>query len=163
MKKLLAIILAMALSAALFGCNFGTVGWRSVDIESGTIRVPKDWTLSYDNDLMYFYCGNDDSKDNVVAFQSNSFGDFKENTDKTEGIVESNAFSNQFQCLYTISSAVISNSAIYGEAMVSVDGTEYKMRYIDVSFYENYVQFFVRNDMVEEDTFMKIAKSYVSI
>lgn len=80
---------------------------------------------------MYFYSDNANDKKNIYIFQSNSFSEFKDDSSYTVGIVETNAFSSQFQSLYTISSNVISNGAVYGEAMVSVDGTEQKMRFLD--------------------------------
>ena len=111
---------------------------------------------------MYFYSDNANDKKNIYIFQSNSFSEFKDDSSYTAGIVETNAFSSQFQSLYTISSNVISNGAVYGEAMVSVDGTEQKMRFLDFGSEKNEILLFVSSDNVNDETLMQIAESFES-
>ena len=111
---------------------------------------------------MYFYSDNANDKKNIYIFQSNSFSEFKDDSSYTVGIVETNAFSSQFQSLYTISSNVISNGAVYGEAMVSVDGTEQKMRFLDFGSEKNEILLFVSSDNVNDETLMQIAESFES-
>ena len=142
------------------GCNFDAVNSKNINIKSGIICVPNNWSLSDNDDLMYFYCDNQDSKDSIVAFQSNSYSTFKDDSNQPAGVVETNAISNQFQNLYTISSNVISNGVIYGEAMVSVDGSEHKMYYLDFNSDIQEVQLFVRPDKTTDKTIIKIAESF---
>lgn len=159
MKKIVSIILVIVLCVGLFGCNSATSNWTSININCGTIKVPENWAVSYYEDLMYFYDKNADDKENICMFQSNSYGGLKDDAHYTVGLVEANAFSSEFQNLYIISSCIISNGAIYGEAMTSVDGIERKMRFLDFSYNENDIQFFVSSD-VSDEIFKEIAESF---
>ena len=153
----------MVLCVTLFGCSADFTDYKSINIKSGTIKVPNDWSLSYtDDDLMCFYYQSNDNNDNIFAFQSNSFSEFKDDASQPSGVVEKNAFSNEFQNLYTTSSIVISNGAIYGEAMVSIDGTKRKMKYLDFGSEKGNFQLFVNTDRVDNETTMKIAESFES-
>lgn len=152
----------MVLCVMLFGCNTNFSNWTSINIKCGTIKVPENWNVSYDENLMYFYSDNANDKKNIYIFQSNSFSEFKDDSSYTVGIVETNAFSNEFQNLYTISSNAISNGVVYGEAMVSIDGTKRKMKYLDFGSDKTEIQLFVNTDRVDDETFMQIAKSFES-
>ncbi|HJI87160.1 MAG TPA: hypothetical protein OIM33_08100 [Ruminococcus bromii] len=162
MRKILSIFLVMVLCVMLFGCNTDFSNCTSINIRCGTIKVPENWDVSYAENLMYFYSDNANDKKNIYIFQSNSFSEFKDDSSYTAGIVETNAFSSQFQSLYTISSNVISNGAVYGEAMVSVDGTEQKMRFLDFGSEKNEILLFVSSDNVNDETLMQIAESFES-
>ena len=162
MKNIVSIILVMVLCVMLFGCNSNISNWTSINIRCGTIKVPENWAVSYAEDLMYFHSKNADDKEHIYVFQSNSFSGFKDDSSFTVGAIETNAFSSKFQNLYTISSNVISNGTVYGEAMTSVDGIECKMRFLDFGSNENEIQLFVRTDKVSNAIFMKIAESFVS-
>lgn len=162
MKKILSMFLVMVLCIISFGCNTNFSNWASINIRCGTIIVPENWVVSYAENLMYFYSNNADDKKNIYIFQSNSFSETKDDSSYTVGAIETNVFSSQFQSLYTISSNVISNGAVYGEAMVSIDGAEQKMRFLDLGSEENEIQLFVSSDNVNDETFMQIAKSFES-
>ena len=159
MKKIVSLILVIVLCVVLSGCNSATSNWTSININCGTIKVPENWSVSYYEDLMYFYDKNADGKENICMFQSNSYSEFKDSVCYSVGLVEANAFSSKFQSLYTISAGVFSNSAGYGEAMTSVDGVECKMRFLDFSYNENDIRFFVGTD-VSDEIFKEIAESF---
>lgn len=162
MKRIISVFLFLVLFTTFFGCTSKYMGWKEIEIKSGTIKVPEQWSVSYNNDLVYFFLGSPDKKDDVYIFQSNSFSEFKNNSDYAQGDVEPNIFSNKFQNLYTISSHVNSNGAIYGEAMVSDNDKKFKMKFLILESETNEVQLFVRNDKVSNETFMKIIESFKS-
>ena len=159
MKNIVSMILVIVLCVVLSGCNSATSNWTSIDIGCGTIKVPENWSVSYYEDLMYFYEKSADGKENIYMFQSNSYSGFKDDVCYSVGLVEANAFSSKFQSLYTISCGGTSNGALYGEDMTSIDGIERKMRFLDFSYNENDIQFFVSTD-VSDEIFKEIAESF---
>lgn len=57
-------------------------------------------------------------------------------------------------------SSINPNCVIYGESMRIVNGTEYKMKFLDLGSKSNEIQLFVRSDKVSDDIFMKIIESF---
>lgn len=156
MKKSILSIVLVLLCVALVACSTNDVDSQTVDIGVGKIDVPSSWTVDNSGDLLGFYDG-----DELCAFQSNAFSDFGGlSSDKTASILEINAYSDSFINNYTISSNVLSNGAIYGEAMVSHDYVEEAMQYVEFDDGENFVLLFFVPDMVSDDTIMQIAKSF---
>lgn len=162
MKPVLSLALILVLFLLSGGCGFDYSDWISVKLNCGTVKVPGSWEIAEKDGLIYFY-DSADSKDNILAFQSGSVCAFKnDNTPYYNGDIEENAFANEFQALYLISSSVLSNGATYGEAMVSADGSELEMKYIDFSPDENNTIFYVNTDKVDDDTIINIAASFDS-
>lgn len=156
MKKSLLSVLLISLCIALVGCNMNTKDLQIVDIGIGKIDVPSSWTVDDSGDLLGFYDGN-----KICAFQSNSFSDMQEiSSVRSDTVFEINAYSDSFINDYTISSNVLSNGAIYGEAMVSADYVDQVMQYVEFSDGENIVLIFFAPDMVSDDSIMQIAQSF---
>lgn len=163
-EKALSFIFIIILCASLFGCSSDLADWEKIDLNCGTIKVPDTWSNSYVDERIYFYTQGNNGKDDILAFQSKSYSTFDDGISQPSGVVEKNAFSNKFQNLYTISSNVISNGTVYGEAMVSVDGTKAKMKYLDfcTDSDKTEVLIFVNDDKVKNDIYMQIAESFES-
>ncbi len=53
MKNIVSTILVVVFCVSLFGCSSTNAEWRSINIQCGTIKIPKNWSVSYTKDLMY--------------------------------------------------------------------------------------------------------------
>ncbi len=159
MKKFLLFFLLLS-SLLLSGCGQEYENWKKVEIkEIGSVKIPNEWVVAYSEGKLYITDKSLENADcNVFFLQTNSFSSFE----GEKGIVESNKFCENLQNLQTKTSAVFSNSAIYGTMLFSVDGTEEEMRYLYLPTENTRILLVSWHNAVDQDTLLKIAKSYES-
>lgn len=140
--------------------------WKEVEIEDcGTIKIPKEWVMTEYDGRLYLSDKPLDEEDCTVYFvQSHSYptsASIAAGSD--EGAVDTNLFSREVQMLKSERSSVISNGAIYGEELYSVDGVEEKKLYLELSnlHYHTRVYLITWDESIDEDMLIKIAKSFV--
>jgi hypothetical protein len=131
MKKIIGtgiiLILAFCLCAGCFP-HYDYTGWKTVEIgDCGTIQIPEEWISSEKDGLIYL---SDkelfDEGCNTFFVQSRSYGKSGE-----EGIVESNAFSKNVSKKQYTKSAGLSNGAVYGKALYSIDGANCELCFLE--------------------------------
>jgi hypothetical protein len=163
MKKIVGtgiiLVIVFCLCAGCFP-HYDYTGWKTVEIgDCGTIQIPKEWIVSEKDGLIYI-TDKELSEEGCSAYfiQSHSYagthiGD--------EDIKESNAFSANLQNMQVTESAVLSNGAVYGKALYSINGTDRELCYLDFSRYHTRVRLVAWSDLISEDTRIKIASSFI--
>lgn len=145
-------------------------GWKEIKVnDSFSLKIPENWELEEENELLYFYNPNIESKENsdysnngdIMLFQSKlddmfEIGDsIRMNNDKTE----KNILSDNFQSVVKLDSAVNSLGTVSGKSIISVDNITYKKDYILFNDGSNDYLFYSWNEKIDEKTLDKIADS----
>lgn len=158
MKKLFFHSIGLILMFALLmtcGCADATKTWTTAELGNcGTIKLPEDWTIEQKNDRYYIF--NDDSS--LVMAQSFSYCGIE---DYQKGVPESNDYYT-IQNLKYLTSAVLSNGAIYGTIRSIKDGTECEMLFLEFAYHGDTIMFVVDNTKIDIDYLKQIANTFVS-
>ncbi len=148
-----ALILCVVLASA--GCsNATTKNWQTISIPGcGTMKIPEDWQMFEEDDRIYIV----DADDRPIMIQTLSYCGSK---DGQQGPAESNAYFENVTPMKYLSSAVLSNCAVYGEMLVSYEGTQSTKLFLDVG-YDPSIEFIVWDETVDMDMLVTIAETFV--
>lgn len=136
------------------GCSDATKNWSTADLGNcGTIKLPDNWTIEQKNDRYYIF--NDDSS--LVMAQSFSYCGIEDNQ---EGQPESNNYYT-IQNLKCLTSAVLSNGAIYGTFKSIKDGAECEMLFLELGYDGDTILFVVDSSKIDIDYLKQIANTFV--
>lgn len=146
--------LLMIIVCVLLGCSSDiSEDWKDVIIDgSGTLSVPYNWQCFEEQGYTYIV----DSNGTPMMVQSYSFAGID---DGSEGVAESNKYAENVQSIKLLTSAVLSNGAIYGKMFISCNGKTHERFYIDITG-EVSMQFIVWSESIDEKMVKTIAKSY---
>ena len=147
MKKTCLFIITI-LVLILCGCSSETDGWKTIYIpKCGTIKIPAEWDYYVENETMYIMKNESPI---MISYQRT-------------GETESNSYFSSFRYIDTITSAVLSNSAIYGKAKYSYLDDEIERYYLYLSSPHDdvYIEFVVWDEEIDKDFLVKIAKTFV--
>ncbi len=155
MKKVLYFILTLSIVFAIVGCSRGpTKDWQTINFpECGTLKIPEDWRMFVQDDRAYIV----DADDRPIMIQTLSYCGSK---DGQQGPAESNAYFENVTPMKYLSSAVLSNCAVYGEMLVSYEGTQSTKLFLDVG-YDPSIEFIVWDETVDMDMLVTIAETFV--
>ena len=99
LKKCFVIVITFILF--LCSCSSETDDWKEVKIEKcGTIKIPNHWTFLIEDEIMYIL---ENETPIMISYQRT-------------GESQSNSYVSDFKYIEFTTSAVFSNSAIYGKA-----------------------------------------------
>ena len=132
----------------LYGCHNETEGWKTINIENcGTIKIPNDWDCFTDDKTMYIMNGEDPV---MISHRRTGNG-------------ESNAFFSDFQYIDMSTSAVLSNSAIYGKARFNYAGNKIELYYLNLGETADgdIIEFVVWDKQIDEEFLIKLAKTFI--
>ena len=155
MKKIKLTFVAVFLIIIVCLCAHNNYynGWKIIDIDSyGTLKIPDEWTAFEEDGKIYIL--NDKLEPAMIQTFSISGMD-----DNEEGIVESNKYFDEIINVKTLSSAVLSNGAIYGETLIKKNNTEFKHYYIEIG-YEKAITLIIWDTSLSKDVVRKIANSF---
>ena len=145
MRRCFCVVVALVL--LLCGCSNTTDDWRVLKIEKcGTLRIPNDWEYSIEDGIIYITC---DDKPIMISYERT-------------GSNESNSFYSDFKYIDVSTSAVLSNSAIYGKAKYLYKGKEIERYYLDLGEAKDgeWVEFLVWDKDLDEELLIEIAKTF---
>lgn len=146
MKKFLMVIMVMILF--LSACSSETENWKVVEIKGcGIIKIPNEWDCFVQDDVIYIM---EDEKPKMISYKR---------TDQNE----SNAYYTNFKYIDFTTSAVLSNSAIYGKAKYLYLDKEIERFYLDLGETTSgeWIEFLVWDETVSEELLISIAKTFV--
>ena len=146
------ILIALFIISCTAGCDeYDYDGWQTIYIEDvGLLKIPSDWKSYVEDEYLYIV----DADDKPVLIQTKSFY----NPDTNEpGIVESNKFVDNIQCIGHISSNVLSNSPIYGKKEFLQNSEKSERYFLDLS---NDMQLIFWDPGIDEEMVKKIAASF---
>lgn len=169
MKKALPFIIVILF--ILSGCSishYDTSNWNTHQLPNGySFQYPDSWKAAFtENNLLYLYQDSENGSKEIMVFQSNSVPDIDLGL---EGIVESNAYSNNFKSIRIehIQTGPIPD-VHYGIDKVSANKNTVNLKYL--IFYTQHddpndadetnwgIKLFFTND-VSDDIFRQISKS----
>ena len=147
------------------GCANKYAGWKGVTLLGvGTFKVPQDWIVTQQDDVVYLTDKPLDSEDyktylvgeigEIWSMSSNGTRDRFDDTYELFGNV-------QVKSGETISSVTLSNSAAYGQREFVVDGngvTKYFIMLWSEKVSPTYL--IVWDNLLDENTILKIAASF---
>lgn len=139
---------------SLLGCFERQNNWKSIQFDDcGSLKIPQEWNVSENGG--YIYVLNSELK--PVMIQSFSYSGFDDNQ---EGKSEDNDFYT-VQNLKTVSSQVLSNGAVFGEAILLKNGIQIERLFIEIG-YERRILFIVWDDEINLDYLKRIANTFKS-
>ena len=145
MKKTCLFIITI-LVLILCGCSSETDGWKTIYIpKCGTIKIPAEWDYYVENETMYIMKNESPI---MISYQRT-------------GETESNSYFSSFRYIDTITSAVLSNSAIYGKAKYSYLDDEIERYFLNLGSIKEEYEFLVWNEEIDKELLVKIAKTFV--
>lgn len=145
MKKMCLFIITI-LVLILCGCSSETDGWKTIYIpKCGTIKIPPEWDYYVENETMYIM-----KNESPIMISYNI-------TEETY----SNSYFSDFRYIDTITSAVLSNSAIYGKAKYSYLDDEIERYFLNLGSIKEEYEFLVWNEEIDKELLVKIAKTFV--
>lgn len=152
MKKILTFILTLCGTLVILGCSHSpTDSWKTICIpECGTLKVPEDWYMFEKDDLIYIV----DADDHPIMIETHSYCGID---DGQQGPTESNAYFKNITPMKYLSSAILSNSASYGELLVSYEGTQSSKLFLSADL----IKFIVWDETVDMEMLLKIAETFV--
>ena len=153
MKKVLFFFLTLSIVFSTVGCSrASTRHWQTIYLpECGTLKIPEDWRMFEKDDRIYIV----DADDQPVMIQVLSWCGIE---DGEQGIAESNAYFEDVIPMKCLSSAVFSNSAAYGEVLVSCENIQSTKLFLDLPPSE---MFIVWDETVDMEMLITIAKTFV--
>lgn len=153
MKKTLIFTLILCIVLFAVGCSrASTRHWQTIYLpECGTLKIPEDWRMFEKDDRIYIV----DADDQPVMIQVLSWCGID---DDQQGVAESNAYFEDVIPMKCLSSAVFSNSAAYGEVLVSCENIQSTKLFLDLPPSE---MFIVWDETVDLDMLRTIAKTFV--
>ena len=145
MKKTCLFIITI-LVLILCGCSSETDGWKTIYIpKCGTIKIPPEWDYYVENETMYIM-----KNESPIMISYNI-------TEETH----SNSYFSDFRYIDTITSAGLSNSAIYGKAKYSYLDDEIERYFLNLGSIKEEYEFLVWNEEIDKELLVKIAKTFV--
>lgn len=158
MKRIkLSIILLMMMIASILCNSCSYCGWQKIDVAGiGTFKVPQGWIYTQEENVGYFT----DKPIYEKTFRIYLIGTI--NNDHIGGDYKApyELFDNtEYSAL--ISSAVFSNSAIYGQEEYIVDNSKQTKFFISLNGSNKSLDLLAWDDLVYENTVIKIAKSFL--
>lgn len=146
MKRIILLFLLCFLAFGVEGCASEPEDWQTVTLDSGTIKFPDDWRVTIEDGLFYVY----DEFDSPVMIEATPVED-----------VKTNKYYESYALEEIITSAGLSNGAIYGSQKVTCDGKNSEKLFLDFGFDETRNIFIVWDESFTKDMLKKIAKTYV--
>lgn len=146
MKKVFAVILVLIMF--LSACSSKTEDWKIVNIKNcGTIKIPNEWDSFVQDDVIYIM---QDENPKMISYMRSEQN-------------ESNAYFSNFKYIEMITSAVLSNNAIYGKAKYLYLDKEIERFYLDLGGTTGeWIEFLVWDETVSEKLLISIAKTFVT-
>ena len=145
MKKCFFIVILIILS--LCSCSSDVNDWKTINIEGcGTIKIPNNWDFCIQDEIMYIT-----SDENPVMISYNRTG---EN--------ESNYYFPDFKYISMSTSAVLSNSVVYGKAKYFYLDKEIERYYLDLGETTDgrLIEFLVWDEGLSENLLIEIAETF---
>lgn len=156
MKKTITIKLLCAIIIVFTACSTSQYdGWKTINIDNcGALKIPEEWLFYEENGFIYFT----DVDANPIMIQTFSYSGIDENQ---HGKEESNKFFSKVINIKTLTSAVLSNGAIYGKALVEKDDCESEKYYLELG-YERKILLIIWEETLNDELVKKIARSFVA-
>lgn len=142
----------------LTGCSYPNSAWQNVNIAGiGTFKVPKTWIFTQNGDIIYFT----DKPINESTYHVYLKGAITDIHIKAIVDTDVKQFYEYVKDSRGISSEVFSNSASYGFSEYFMNGISEKKYDINMSSSTKVLTFISLEALVDKDTIVKIAKSFL--
>ncbi len=149
MKKLIAMVILITI--LLCGCGADdTKNWQTISIEdSGTIRIPNNWSCSKEENIIYIV---DENLELIMV----SYDKSKE--------LNSNRYIDGFKLVEWKSNEVLSNEAMCGRAEYLINNELEKHYFLNLTTaHDTSIEFVVIDQKLSYEQLIKIAKTFVSV
>lgn len=153
-RKMVTAFLLVFLIAGT-GCSaYDYDGWVSLSIDScGTLKIPAEWT-SYEKDG-FLYIVDEEKK--PIMIETHSYSGPEKND---QGATETNDFYGSLTNLRILSSAVLSNGAIYGKVLMKRGELQTQNFFLELGSSRR-ILLIIWDDTIDENMVTKIAASFV--
>ena len=149
MKRVMFLFMCIILTVIVCGCSPDTDEWETIFIENcGSFKIPDEWDCFFEDDIIYIV---NNQKPVMISYQRT-------------GELESNSYFTDFRHMNTVTSACLSNGAIYGKSKYFYSGMEIERLYLDFgeTTEGKWIEFLVWDEDVTKELIVKIAGTFVS-
>ena len=150
MKRIVSLLLLCFVLLGFGSCASDTENWQTVVLDCGTIKIPKEWTVEFEDEILYIY---DELLTPVMI----------ELSPPDKHGLRSNKYYKDYTWGEWLTSACYSNSAIYGYNLISYNGITCEKMYLHLECLEAKTLFVVWDSSFTEDMLKKIAKTYINL
>lgn len=148
-KNIFFIGILAAFCTWLLGCGNEQADWQKVDLGAcGEMKIPGQWQYYTQDDILYML--DENSEPVMIECETHEFYMFG----------TSNKIFSDFRYENFVSSAGLSNSAIYGKEGIIHQGVEKEVLYLTVGVGNNEKHFIVWDETLSEEELEEIAQTY---
>ena len=150
MKRILSLFLLCLVIFSLTACASDTDDWQKVILNCGTMKVPEEWIVVREDEILYIY-DEDWNPIMIEVYPTYGFGS------------KTNKHYKDYVFVDTVTSACYSNSAIFGSCLISYHGETSEKLYIYLNYGEEQTEFIIWDESITVDMQKKIAKTYSNL
>jgi hypothetical protein len=155
-KRILLLLLLFVLTPIIYFCFIKYAFWQTISISGvGTFKVPQKWTVTQRGDFIYITNKPIDEEGYIIYLAGSTRNDMRRYYDFSDY-----EFGKNIIHIENVRSPIFSNSARYYIDKYKINGNIEEKYVLEFWGSSQKIRFLVWDNLINEDTIIKIGKSY---